>query len=185
MKPSKRNLQRVFKRFKKLGITRAFIETTDGDFIFPPVNPNPSRFRLLAISGLISMVCMVFIVMWLYDSGHYPENLKRQSINRLNIPDSQGLTPLHRFVIAGDRRGAIQLCLQGVDINKSDHYGWTPLHWAVFLGDTQMKRLLYRFRADQSRTTTRKWFVFPAGATAADLAKVLRDISIASELKKK
>ena len=75
---------------------------------------------------------------------------------RVDLPDEQGLTPLHLVAAAPhpDRDAAVttaivgQLMAAGADIEATDSFGWTPLHRAVLAGTAMELSALLAHGAD-------------------------------------
>ncbi|XP_043475374.1 ankycorbin isoform X2 [Leptopilina heterotoma] len=60
----------------------------------------------------------------------------------VNHPDSEGHTPLHLAVIAGDTQLVAVLLANGADVNAKDFEGHSVLHWATVCGEAECVRLV-------------------------------------------
>ncbi|KAK0182649.1 hypothetical protein PV327_000764 [Microctonus hyperodae] len=60
----------------------------------------------------------------------------------VNAPDSEGHTPLHLAVIAGDTQLVAVLLANGADVNAKDLEGHSVLHWATVCGEAECVRLI-------------------------------------------
>ncbi|KAK2575439.1 hypothetical protein KPH14_011177 [Odynerus spinipes] len=60
----------------------------------------------------------------------------------VNAADSEGHTPLHLAVIAGDTQLVAVLLANGADVNAKDLEGHSVLHWATVCGEAECVRLI-------------------------------------------
>ena len=173
-----RTVDKVFKDLQNKGMTRAFIQVGNQEYIYPPVmesnasNNIKTRWKTVAAVLVFGLIVAIW---FLYgpDSRSSQNNkgntaLVGQGINE--IKDIYGLTSLHHAVIRSDRQTVAQLIHQGNRIDARDNYDWTPLHWAVFVKDISLCQLLVQEGANPNIPSGKAWFSFPKGTTAKQMA---------------
>lgn len=94
-----------------------------------------------------------------------------------NIPDNDGLSPLHHAVISNRRLNIAALLRCGALVNAQDLAGWTPLHHCACLlvADRDTARLLLENGAQPALKTAK-------GQTAADIALHFRNHALGAFL---
>jgi hypothetical protein len=101
----------------------------------------------------------------------------RLSGGRGDSPDSPALPPVEsgtllRLVL--QERGVSELTeylKRHRYVEVADDYGWTALHWAAFLDDRAKIRALHQAGASMRMASRRDWFLFPGGATPAEVLR--------------
>jgi len=172
----------VFKQLAKKGMTRAYIETEDGEFIYPPISrtrPLLSRWPILLALGVIILAAGLIAFRLLTapgSDGSVRDGLGSAAGKQTPLPlivGESGLTALHQAVIDGNPDRTRQLLQQyPAAVNIADDYGWTPLHWAAFINNETLCRLLSEQGADRRARSLRSWFKFPSGSTALQIAEI-------------
>ncbi|MBY0353872.1 ankyrin repeat domain-containing protein [Candidatus Babeliales bacterium] len=84
----------------------------------------------------------------------------------LNVPDGDGLVPLHFAACEGNYKAAEYFINSGVSVDVQDREGMTPLHWAVICSKYYLVELLLERGADKTITTVMNKIPF-------DMAKTL------------
>lgn len=118
----------------------------------------------------------------------------QNSIQKLDILDEHGQTPLHVAAAGNYPKAVAMLVEQSVFpvesvLNKQDNYGWTPLHYSAFHGAAKiLKRLLYE-KADSNiqdkhgctvlhlvASSPKIYFVGLVGSRERALSSVIRQV---------
>ncbi|MBX9830799.1 ankyrin repeat domain-containing protein [Candidatus Babeliales bacterium] len=73
--------------------------------------------------------------------------------NIINVPDFDGLVPLHLAACEGNYKAAEYFINSGVPVNIKDKEGMTPLHWAAICNQYYLVELLLERGADKSIKT--------------------------------
>jgi ankyrin repeat protein len=183
----KRKINKVFRALSKKGMTRAFIETEKREFVYPVISLNyktrtgKNKFYIYILAAVLLAVTGFLLL----NKDKQTETDKPLASNRqtkTNKTDEtksiDGLSGLHYAVIQGDPHWVRSQIRKGVNIDSRDSYGWTALHWATFREDESMCRILLTLHASTSIRSTRQWFKYPAGATAADIASIKKNSSL-------
>jgi hypothetical protein len=165
----KRAAAKTFKALHKKGMTRAFIETGAGDFVFPPIKKSNAVLRGKNILLAVLPALLVALSVWVFNALQ-PTGTPLPDVFRT---DRFGMTPLHHAVIRPDPARARALIRAGAVIDAADAYGWTPLHWAVFRKDKTMCKLLLQQGANIRLKTSKAWYTVPAGLTVTGLAEMM------------
>jgi hypothetical protein len=183
-----RRVKKVFKALSKKGMTRAFIETDKKEYVYPLITQNKPKKALkkkyFLLLGMIFLVVVGMTAFNLLVKDKPTNSVSVSHNNSLEHQDRYGMTPLHHAVIRADMETIKGLIEKGAGINTRDNYGWTPLHWAVFKQDEIICRFLVQTGASTVVTTTQSWFKFPAGITAVEMAKIIKNKAIQAILEK-
>lgn len=74
--------------------------------------------------------------------------IKTNAPSQVNFKDSTGKTPLHHYIIQGQKDIAVMLISKGENINAKDNDGKTPLDYAT---DEEIKQLLIKAGAKSGK----------------------------------
>lgn len=179
----KRTVTKVINALRKRGMTRAFIEIDDKEYIYPFINDKKRMLhrRYLAASIIVAVLAAAFIIF--YPTLKSKLSVAGKQAGELNRADAYGMSVLHRAVIRADIDEVRRSITAGARVNMQDNYGWTPLHWAVFTKNSDICRYLLLKKASLEIRTQEEWFKFPAGITPVELARIVDDPGIRAVLK--
>ena len=167
-----RKIDNVFKELNRKGMTRAFIDTGDREYIYPAIGETKKAPRKTVIIVTLSALFTVFALLFYMSGGKNEAIPTPPPASPPENVDVYGLSPLHHAVIRADFKKAEDLIQTGSPMDLQDLYGWTPLHWAAFNGDPNIYGLLIKNGADTTAKATKKWFKYPAGITAPEIKNI-------------
>ena len=179
----KRKVASVFRALNKRGMTQAFIEIDNREFIFPSIIEKKRIVKKryifwMGITILLTGGIWLFNKLWYLDTSVISDN--RHIVDQTDL---YGMTPLHHAVIQLDKKRMDMLLELGAQINIQDSHGWSPLHWAVFRENENICRYLLNNGALTSIKTEKRWFKYPAGITPIEMAEIIDNKTIITFLK--
>lgn len=89
---------------------------------------------------------ITFILLFPVTQIHTNTSENRQAL--ADIFDSNGLTPLHRAIMAGSVSEVKKLLKKGANTERTDVFGVCPLHFAIFYGHVEIVQLLLEYGAN-------------------------------------
>lgn len=169
-----KNVRTVFNTLSRKGLTQAYLNIDGTEYIYPGMTKQKRPVKKGYIMALVSVI-LVFTGIQIYHRLLKPTpTALTSSIETLQTADRFGMTPLHHAVIRSDSKEINALITGGAVVNAQDNYGWTPLHWAVFLKNAGICRSLLENGANPDIKTQKKWFKYPAGQTANQMAELIK-----------
>lgn len=181
----KKKVRKVFKALSKKGLTQAFVEIDGNEYLYP----GAAKSNHLVKKGFFLVLGLVILIaagVFIYNNLLKPRsNVPTIDGKPLEAVDRYGMTPLHRAVIDSGINRVQRLVTLGAAVDAQDNYGWTPLHWAVFIKDAQICRYLLGQGAMPTIKTNGKWFKYPAGITAVQMAEIIKNPTVSAALTSK
>ena len=173
-----RKVAKVIKRLRRRGMTQAYIEIGDNEFIYPPLS---DKSKFIGKGYIIGLALVILLLAGFILFNPVLKSILKETVfkkDNVNQRDTYGMSKLHHAVIRSDIEQVKGLIKMGAGINTRDNYGWTPLHWAVFIRNSDICRCLVRENASLTIQTQRKWFKYPAGKTPVEMARMVEDSAI-------
>lgn len=179
----KKRVGKVFKALSEKGLTQAFVEIDGNEYIYPGMAKSKHHAQkgyLLALG----MVIVIFAGIQIYNKKFKPSS-GTIAAKTVHAKDRYGMTSLHRAVIRSEINEIKRLVTLGAAVDAQDNYGWTPLHWAVFTKNAEICRYLLGHGASATIKTKKEWFKYAAGITAAQMAAIIKNLTISAVLTSK
>lgn len=168
-----KRVRRVFNTLRRKGLTRAYLNIDGTEYIYPGMMEQKRPVKNVYIAALVSVI-VIFAGIQIYNRLLKPtQPSPAAGMEHLETTDRYGMTPLHHAVIRADMNEIKGLVTGGATVNARDGYGWTPLHWAVFKKNAAICRFLLENGSNPTIKTQKKWFKYPAGLTAIEMAEIL------------
>lgn len=180
-----RKVAKVIKALRKRGMTRAYIEIENKEFIYPPISSKRKVIRKGYLTGL-ALVILLLAGFFLFNTFFKPGLKETVYQNKkVNQRDTYGMSTLHHAVVSADLDQVKRLIRMGARVNIQDNFGWTPLHWAVFIKNSDICHYLVSENASITIQTKKKWFKYPAGKTPLEMARIVDDPAVLAILEAK
>lgn len=178
-----RTVTKVINALRKKGMTRAFIEIDDNEYIYPQINDKKKMLRRRCLAVLIMAAVLTAGIILIFPSLKSALDMAGKKKDEINRVDTYGMSVLHHAVIRSDIDEVKRSITAGARVNIRDDYGWTPLHWAVFTQNSGICRYLLLKNASIEIRTRKEWFKFPAGITPVEMARIVDAPGIRAALK--